>query len=188
MLQQMNSEEVFTNFLRDVAGLTVARHRNAMSDFVGTFAALLSTRDKEIEDFVTNTHRSNSALAQRDKLYIGPAAVLSIQAMLFELKDRQNCGALPTEPVLRAITREQVILLRQARSQAKDQRDQRNNTTLSTMSIPKFVGTNYDEFMTAFTTLSSRQIGANQLPLDYLMRDNDRGEYGALYASREKKN
>jgi hypothetical protein len=173
----MNSREVFSNFLNDMAGLTIARNRNAMLDFIGTFADLLSTRDKELEDFVTNVHRSNSGLIAREKIYIGPAAVLSIQAMLFELKDRQNCGALPTEPVLRAINRDQVTMLRQARSQAKEQRDQHNNTTLPTMTIPKFIGRNYDEFMTAFTTLASRQIGANELPLDYLMRENDVGEY-----------
>ena len=183
----MNNQEVFSDFLTNIAGLTVARHRNAMLDFIDTFVALLSTRDKELEDFVTNVHRSNSALTQRDKIYIGPAAILSIQAMLFELKDRQNCGALPPEPVLRAITRDQVVLLRQARSQAKEQRDQRNNATLPAMTIPKFIGTNYDEFMTSFTTLASRQVGANELPLDYLMRPNDTGEYSALYASREEK-
>ena len=183
----MDDINIFEAFIRDVAGITTAPAIAAITQYINTFNALLSTRDKELEDFVTNTHRSNSGLTARQKVYISPSAVLSLQAMLFELKDRRNCGALPNADILRAITRPQIVLLRQARSQAKEQRDQRNNTTLQTMSIPKFVGTNYDEFMTAFTTLASRQIGANELPLDYLMRQDDNGDYNTPYASREEK-
>ena len=183
----MDDINIFETFLTDVAGVITPTAIAAVTQYIGTFNALLSTRDKEIEDFVKNTHHSNSGLTARNKIYISPAAVLSLQAMLFELKDRQRCGALPNANILRAITPQQIVLVRQARSQAKEQRDQRNNTTLPTMSIPKFIGTNYDEFMTAFTTLASRQIGANEIPLDYLMRDNDIGDYNSPYASREEK-
>ena len=183
----MDDQNIFRTFLQDVAGLTSATALRAVLSYISTFNALLSTRDKEIEDFVTNTHRSNSGLTARNKIYISPAAVLSLQAMLFELKDRRNCGALPNAEILQSITAPMIVLLRQARSQAKEQRDQRNNTALPTMTIPKFVGTNYDEFMTAFTTLASRQIGTNELPLDYLMRENDINDYNSPYASREEK-
>ena len=44
------------------------------------------------------------------------------------------------------------------------------------MTIPKFASTNYNEFMTAFKTLASRQIGTNELPLDYLMRKYECGK------------
>ena len=55
------------------------------------------------------------------------------------------------------------------------------------MDVPKFKGLNYDEFMTSFTTLVSCQTGVNDLPLDYLMRENATGLYDAVYASREAK-
>ena len=55
------------------------------------------------------------------------------------------------------------------------------------MTIPKFAGTNYSEFITAFKTLASRQIGANELLLDYLMREHECGKYNALYALHEEK-
>ena len=41
--------------------------------------------------------------------------------------------------------------------------------------------------MTAFCSAVSRQIGLNDLPLDYLMRPNLTGNYNGTYASREAK-
>ena len=114
----MDDVNIFTEFITNIAGITTAPAIRAITGYINTFSALLSTRDKEIDDFVTNTHRSNSGLTARQKIYISPAAVLSLQAMLFELKDRRNCGALPTADVLQAINAQQIIMLRQARSQA----------------------------------------------------------------------
>ena len=56
------------------------------------------------------------------------------------------------------------------------------------MNIPKFNTENYDEFMTAFSTLVSRIYGAFDLPLDYLLQDNDApANYNNVYANRYEK-
>ena len=74
----MDDINIFEAFIRDVAGITTAPAIAAITQYINTFNALLSTRDKELEDFVTNTHRSNSGLAARQKVYISPSAVLSL--------------------------------------------------------------------------------------------------------------
>ena len=182
----MNDPVIFDRFLDNVAGVTVANARNAITAFISTFQELLTTNDSEINTFVQNTHSSNSART-RGKISIPPGSVIAIQAILFELKDRQRCGALPNDEVLNAINVPQLTLLKQSRSNALEQKRNRANNNLPSMSIPKFTGNNYDEFITAFTTLANRQIGLNDLPLDYLMRDEEPAPYDGFYASREDK-
>ena len=143
----MNDPVIFDRFLENVAGVTVANARNAITAFIATFQDLLTTNDSEINTFVQNTHSSNSART-RGKISIPPGSVISIQAILFELKDRQRCGALPTAEVLNAINIPQLSLLKQSRSNALEQKKNRANNNLPAMSIPKFTGNNFDEFIT----------------------------------------
>ena len=183
---QMNDPNIFHDFIHDVAGVTNQHAINAITGFITTFQDLLSTNDNEINAFVQNTHSSNSART-RNKISIPPGSVISLQAILFELKDRQRCGALPTAEMLQAITAPQLALLKQSRSNAIEQKKNRAANTLPSMTVPKFNGNNYDEFMTSFTTLANRQIGLNDLPLDYLMRENEPQPYDGFYTSREDK-
>jgi hypothetical protein len=182
----MNDPDIFHDFLEDVAGVTNQHARAAITGFVNTFQDLLTTNDSEINAFVQNTHSSNSARA-RNKISIPPGSTIALQAILFELKDRQRCNALPTAEVLQAITAPQLTMLKQARLDALEQKKNRTENTLPSMTVPKFNGNNYDEFMTSFKTLANRQIGLNDLPLDYLMRDHEPQPYDALYTSREDK-
>ena len=182
----MNDPVCFNNFLEHTCIITSVHARTAITGFIRTFQDLLTTTDSEINTFVQNTHSSNSA-RPRNKISIPPGAVIAIQAMLFELKDRQRCNALPSLETFNALTVDQMTSLKQSRSNAIQQKTSRANATLPTMTVPKFTGTNYDEFITAFTTLANRQIGLNDLPLDYLMRDDDPQPYNGIYTSREAK-
>ena len=182
----MDDPIIFANFLEHNAGIINVHAQNAVIAFIHTFRDLLSSTDSEINTFVQNTHSSNSARA-RNKISIPPGSVIALQAMLFELKDRQSCGALPTAETFAAMTIQQLTSLKQARSTAIEHKKNRANTTLSAMTVPKFTGVNYDEFMTSFTTLANRQIGLNDLPLDYLMREQDPSPYNGIFSSREDK-
>ena len=173
----MDNPDIFNDFLANVAGVTNQHARTAVTNFIGTFQDLLTTTDSEIDTFVQNTHSSNSART-RNKISIPPGSVIALQAILFELKDRQRCGALPTAEMLLAITAPHLIVLKQSRSNAKEQKKNRANNTLPAMSVPK---------ITSFTTLANRQIGLNDLPLDYLMRDHDPTPSDGFYANREDK-
>ena len=84
----MNNPIIFDNFLNNVAGITNDNARTAVTNFIETFNDLLTTTDSEINTFVQNIHSSNSART-RNKISIPPGSVISIQAILFELKDRQ---------------------------------------------------------------------------------------------------
>jgi hypothetical protein len=47
--------------LQDVAGITITRVLNEVTTFANMFRALLSSTDMELNEFVKNTHASNSA-------------------------------------------------------------------------------------------------------------------------------
>jgi hypothetical protein len=61
----MNSALLCCTFLQGPLGLTVARARNEIIDFIGTFNDLLSTSEKN-DDFVKTIHASNSARQYKD--------------------------------------------------------------------------------------------------------------------------
>ena len=183
----MDDPVCFQNFVRNQLGVTANNAANAINDFVPTFSDLLAVSDDKIDKFVTTIHGANSGLAAADKIVIPHAAVTGLQAMLFELRDRQKCDALPDMALLNAITAADLRSLRRARSTALRFADDRKDSTPAGMEIPKFKGSNFDEFMTAFRSLASRQIGANGLPLDYLMREGPPENYNNTFASREAK-
>ena len=176
-------ETFFYDFLQRAVGVTQVRTRNTILDFIPTMSDLLALSEDEISSFVSTVHSSNTARGNH-KVLITPNMTVSLQALLFELKDRSVCGALPTQAVLDAIQPANVAALRRARGLALEHKKRRKqNSAVAAMTIPKFHGANYDEFITAFWSLASRTIGLNDLPLDYLMRDDPPGNYNQAWAS-----
>jgi hypothetical protein len=184
----MNDPNVFTDFITNVLGETIPRNRDMIISFITTFSELITTSEQEIDTFVTNVHSSNSGRANNSKIVISPNTTIGLKAIRFELKDRLVCNALPTVEIIQAININELNILRQSRSKAMEAEKNRNNNE-DNMTIVKFKGrTNYDEFMTSFTTLIRRKYGSNKIPLDYLLRPNQApANYNALYSSREDK-
>ena len=178
----MDDNNLFEAFLANVAGVTVDRARNEILQFITTFTALLGTSEKEIDNFVKSTHSSNSARAANSRILIPTTAVITLKAILFELKDRQMCDALPTMAMLTAIDAEQVDQLRIQRTQSIQDEIQSSGTALSSMDIPKLTTSNYEAFITAFQSLASRTKGASGVTLDYLMRTQN-GNYESPWVS-----
>ena len=183
----MNDPAIFTNFITNVVGVTQARARNAITNFIPTFTVLLSTTDEEITNFISSTHSSNSARANNAKILLPSNVAISLQAMLFKLKDRDLCNALPDQATLQAINTATLAALRQTRATAIEHKKNRKSAASNAMTVPAFKGNNYDEFIAAFRSLASRQIGVNDLPLDYVMRHDPPGNYNSPYTSRTDK-
>ena len=181
----MDDANCFRNFLTNVLQMTVPRHRNTLLQFVSTFNQLLATTDNEIDTFVSTTHSANSGRANNAKILIEPNVIIGLKSILFELKDRQMCRALSNLATLNAIDVNQINGLRQDRAQALEQiKRAKENALNDGMKVPTFKSENYDEFMTAFSNLVSRKYGANDILLDYLLRDNETpANYNNAYPS-----
>ena len=183
----MNSQATFTAFLTNPLGITTARVKTEVSDFVQTFNDLLSTTEEEIDTFVKNVHGSNSARAGNAKILIPTSAVLGLKSLLYELKDRELCDALPDQPTLVAIDANQLSILRQQRSTGLDAERRRKESNLPDMDVPKLTNDNFDEFHTAFAAIVARLTSRAGVGLDYLLRSEDLGNYNAVYPTREEK-
>ena len=99
----MNDPTVSVSFLENVLQVRPARVREEIITFFETFEDLLSSLDDEIDAFVKEVHNGNSARASNAKLLIGSNVVLGLKCILFELKDRDACDALPSAAVLNAL-------------------------------------------------------------------------------------
>ena len=183
----MDDPVIFQNFVNNVLGVTNANALTAITQFMPTFNDLMGIDNDKIEAFVRTTHGPNSGRTAADRVVIQHNAIIALQAMSFKLRDRQKCGALPEQTMLNAITPVDINSLCRGRSAAWRHKEGKKDSTPSTMEVPAFKGTNFDEFMTAFKTLAARQTGANDLPLDYLMRPGPPRNYNDRYSSRESK-
>ena len=182
----MNGPLLFENFVTNIANIGTIRARNELYTFADTFAALLATTDQEISDFVKNTHSTNSARAANARILIPTGSVIVLQAILFELKDRKRCNALPTATMMSSLNAIQVTEMRGQRTQAIHDIEQNKLASLPAMEIPKLIAHNYETFSTAFVALTARTMGTNGTTLEYLTRTTD-GNYDAEWLSREEK-
>ena len=183
----MNNANEFTTFLTNLCGLTVLRARNETITFIDTFDALLSTSEDEIDNFVKNTHASNSARATAQRILIPSAAIIILKALRFELIDRKKCGSLPDLVALQGLDAANISIMRVQRTKSVE--DKASFAALSKLPevvVPKLIATNYEIFNTAFTAVVARTIGMNKLPLDYLMRETI-GAYGDAWPTRTDK-
>ena len=180
----MDDPAIFRAFIENVARITTNLVINEVSSFAPTFSALLASTETELNDFVRNTHAANSARTARTKILIPAGALIVLQSVLFELKDRERCNSIPNAAMLMGLDNLQVTAMRSQRAQAMHDAAQDKLATLPTMTVPKLTATNYETFNTAFTAVATRTMGTNGTTLDYLMR-TDNGNYDSPWESRK---
>ena len=150
IFHRMDDPVIFLNFVNNIFSVTVARARNEVLGFMPTFRALMTTPESQIDEFVKNTHSSNSARAANAKILIPSGAIIRLKSIRFELEDRRKCNSLPNGIQLAAINDQEMMVFRQQRSQALEQEPQRRKVSLPEITVPKFDGKNYDDFVAQF--------------------------------------
>ena len=183
----MDQAPIFSDFLRNILGVTVNRTLNEITSFIETFADLLSSSDSEIDTFVKEVHSSNSARNANLRILISSNVVMGLKSVLFELKDRQLCNALPDVTTLNNLDAGQVNIMRRLRRSALDDMASKKAVKLPDMKVPKLTNTNFEDWNTAFSSVVGRQYSLADVTLDYLLRDNDVGDYSLAWTSRDEK-
>ena len=182
----MNNQAVFSTLLRNTLSVNEGVH-TTVTDFVNTYAALLTVSDTEIDEFVKHTHAANTGRASAQKVIIPAKVIIALKSILFELKDRELCGALPDMAFLQTIDGAQLSLMRSNRNKAIEIAELRNNQSHPEMVVPKLTTANFEDFSLAFTGAVRRLIGVVGIPLDYLLRENEIGDYDGNWENREEK-
>ena len=184
---QMNDPAIFVNFLEHVLQVRPARVKDEIVTFVETFEDLLSSSDDEIDAFVKEVHAGNSARASNAKLLISSNVILGLKSVLFELKDREMCEALPGAEMLRALDVGQISSMRKMRRRALINQSLKKEVSLPDMKVPKLTAQTFDDWNTFFTSVVGRQYSLSGISLDYLLRDEEIGNYNANWPTREEK-
>lgn len=182
----MDDVPLFTTFVQNTLNVNTPRVEAELLSFISTFRELMNTSEIEFDEFVKNTSASNSGRATRSRIVFPSDVLLMLKGLMFELKDRDICNALPNMATLQGINRVQLSLLRRNRSDALSLAAA-PIATLPDMKVPKLTSNNYDAFHTAFSTLVSRQKSVHGIPLSYLLRDAPQSAYHNGFTSRAEK-
>ena len=140
----MDDPVIYLHFLRNMLRLAPPRIVQEMVSFADTFCSLLSNSEKDFDEFVKRTHQSNSACTNNALILIPSTAILSIRAILFDLKDRETCDALRDLPTLQAMDGNTMCVLRAQHNAAKALADGEHEVALSdSMEVVKLTQKNY---------------------------------------------
>ena len=137
--------------------------------------------------FINEVHNGNSVKASHAKLLIGSNVVLGLKSVLFELKDRDACDALPNATVLNVLDAGQVSFKRKFRRQVIISQSLQKDVTLPDMQVPKLTVQTFDDWNTSFTSVIESQNSLAGISVDSLLRENEVGNHGANLHTREKK-
>ena len=132
-------------------------------------------------------HYSNIARSANARIITSFNVVIGIRSILFELKDRQLCDALPDATILNEIDDGQVNITRRLRRSALDDMASRKDVKLPYMKVPKLTNTNFEDSNTEFSSVFGRQYSLADVTLNYLLRDKDVGDYNFAWSSRDEK-
>ena len=186
----MDNANTFENFLANIAGFTTQNAVATIRAFTPNFNSLISVSETDMKQFVKDTHAANSGRADNDKVFLPAGAMLNLLAIHHELRDRIRCGVVPDNNTLQNIDIFVVQFLRGNRSDAIQRLEALKTLakSLPDMNIPKLTNTNYDEFLTSFTTMCDRIVGSFGIPISYLLRTTQRGNYmTGAYTTREER-
>ena len=134
--------------------------------------------------FVTNTGTRNRNVANANAVIISDRAVQNLKAVLFELHDRRQCDAMPTAGDLNGIDQDVLRSLRTSRQEALADTNARTSQTLPDMIVTKLNSTNWREFRLNVEESLSRIYGHNKIPLTYVIRSGNAGNYMDAFDTR----
>ena len=105
--------------------------------------------------------------------------VLGLKKILFELEDRDMCNALPNTAVLRGLDASQVSSMRKLRRQALINRLIIQEVSLPDMKVPKLMDQTFDDWKPSSVSIFGPQYSFAGITLDYLLKDEELGNYEA---------
>ncbi len=179
----MDDPQIFEGFLI-TSGLPNPRSRqNVINGLADTFTNLFHITDKDIHSFIRETATANGHLLPNQQCTFTRTHSTALQAMRFELQNRFYCDALPTAEELAAIDDIAINLMKAQMIEFRTAQTHRENANKPAMEVQKLKSTNWYEFKKDVMESLSRVYGVNGVPLTYLVRNNDVGDYNAQYAT-----
>jgi hypothetical protein len=176
----MDDQQVFIALLTCI-GLTQARQRDAITaNGVMTCTDLLLLSKKDLENVYSVIREDNRNRQQNNMVRIPISSRAKLEAVRLELKRREICNALPDADQINAI--DDAIAASYIKEQAElDNAEKTTRDQLPDVGIAKLSHTNWRSFKQSVLDVLARTRGAHGIPLSYVVRDGDVGDYFGNY-------
>ena len=157
------------NFIQHVYNVKVSRASNKIISFFPTFSSLVGTTYYDIDAFITavNGAKSGRALAQIISIPVG--VIMHLNALHFELDDRNNCDALPGAEILAVVDIAQIIVMRSTPNQDTRDNERLRNTSMPELTVQNFTTSNFESFMYNIKSDVYFVGGIHGVPFYYLL-------------------
>ena len=180
----MNHVNSFAIFLQNGIGLTQARQRNLVTTHgYNTCRGLVDSTDEGIKEVFSVINSENMHLAAADRVYIRKQVKRRFYGGRDELIMRRMCNDTITNAYVTGLTTVKVDEFVEKHNNWRKFVKAANAMSLPDVTIPKLTKNNWKNFSQATKELLQRQRGTHNIPLIYIIRENDVGNYDGVYES-----
>ena len=163
-----------------------ARPRNAIIDFCcETLRELAHLPRSELNTSLANMHKAMANLPNAaHRVRLNATKITLLHAIGLHFLDRIKCNSILDLPEVSALLADDIQEMR-----AHYNESQLLNTPdgLSSIVVPKLKSNTWSEFKSAIIETLSRSKGRNEIPLSYVIREDDVGDFAESYDSREER-
>lgn len=182
----MNNAANLTHIITE-AGLVNAAQRVAFNTFGCTDCSGLMNHTKEdLKSIWNSISENNRGLAQEDRINISELCKKRIDALRRELIMRDECISQYEAVILATLTAADLDHLVMKHTEWEEVIKANASMTLPDVDIPKLTKDNWKRWSTTIKELFSQTYGKNYLPLLYIIRDEEVGDYDEVYNSTEE--
>lgn len=183
----MNDPATLESVLQNAIGLTLGRQRQAIIDLgFNTCNGLENASKDDLKTLFLTVERNNRDLNANQQVRFNITVKARINALREEFIMRKACNAEMTLADLLQLGTADVDSLLLKHRTWEETKNAASSLSLPDITVPKLTKLNWKEFHQAFKELLSRQRGVNSIPLTYVIREHDRGNYSSDYESTEK--
>ncbi len=133
----MDDEVEFQRFLTTIGLPDPQSRTNVSNNLADTFRGLLQLSNSDIKSFVRETNDRNRNLRANQQLSFATNHATSLRAMLFELRNRYLCDALPNVHEFAAIDDIAVDIMRTEMIEADLASENRDASNTPSMEVKK---------------------------------------------------
>ena len=179
----MDTNASFISILK--TALYGTKARDAITEFCcDTLTELANLPPKDLDQAVNNLHKSlsNDPVAA-NRVRLNATKCITLHSIRLHFLDRINCDAKLTTRQISQLTADPDI--KEFRSDYLDATLKDDDTRgLSEVKMPKLEAAKWIDFKSSLIESLSRIIGKNKIPLTYLIRESDVGNFDDDYENR----
>ena len=184
----MDDPATFTDMLTNAIGLTQNRQRLAIIDNgFATAHGLATIGDSALDTlFKTIENQNRYANNANQRVNINITAKERLKALRAEFVMRSECDAQMVANELTIMDTNDVDILREKHRTWHESKKRASSVSLPNIDVPKLVKNNWKTFNQTFIETMSRVRGMNSIPISYVVRSTQVGDYNGAYESTEE--